>query len=58
MNHAQDRASLDAWAPWAKGSAVDERQRDELEDACQHSLERSSSPWRLASRGAVDETTI
>ena len=40
MNHAQDRDNLDAWARWAKGFPFDERQRDALEDAYQHSLER------------------
>ena len=40
MKRAQDRDNLDAWAAWAKGFPFDERQRDALEDAYQHSLER------------------
>jgi hypothetical protein len=40
MNRAQDRDNLDQWARWANGIAFDERQRDALEDAYQHSLER------------------
>ena len=40
MNRAQDRDNLDAWARWAKGFVFDERQRDALDDAYQHSLER------------------
>jgi hypothetical protein len=40
MNRAQDRDNLDAWARWAKGFPFDKRQRDQLEDAYQHSVER------------------
>jgi hypothetical protein len=40
MNHAQDRDNLDAWARRVKSFAFDEWQRDAVEDAYKHGLER------------------
>ena len=53
MKRAQAHDNFDARARWANGFACEERQRDQLEDAYQHSQERIAEPEQGQNRGGL-----